>query len=343
VRARRVLALGGLAALAALAAAVAPAVAAEPAAAASPAATDGLIAAEPAARMATRPDGDPGGDGSSRAEPARRAAHGESVSLSVLTYNTHGLPGWLAGDDPPARYPLLLEKAARFDVVLLQEDFAHQPIVDAEKHHPLLVRGNGAWRDWPLFQGAGLTLLAHLAALASPVLAPYELCHGWLSAANDCLGHKGFLMQRLRLAGGAAIDVWNTHLDAGSGAGDQAARAAQLERLAEAIARHSHGRAVIAGGDFNLDWDEPHERALLERFLARAGLAIAALAPAGAWRSRLDYLLYRPAPGAALAVRESGMAHDFVAPGGAPLSDHPAIFAVFEVPYSSEASGSPSQ
>jgi endonuclease/exonuclease/phosphatase family metal-dependent hydrolase len=259
------------------------------------------------------------------------AAAGEPASLSVLTYNTHGLPSWIAGDDPPARYPLLLEKAARFDVVLLQEDFAHQPIVDTSRRHPLRVRGNGPWRDLPLLQGAGLTLLAHLAALASPVLAPYEICHGWLSAANDCLGHKGFLMQRLRLAGGAAVDVWNTHLDAGPGDGDQGARERQLERLAAAIAEHSAARAVIAGGDFNLDWDEPRERALLERFLARTGLAIAALAPEGAWRSRLDYLLYRPAAGTALAVREAGMAHDFVDAAGAPLSDHPAIFAVFEV------------
>lgn len=272
-----------------------------------------------------------------------RAQERAPVTLSVLTYNTHGLPSWIAGDDPPARYPLLLEKAARFDVVLLQEDFAHQPIVDARKRHPLLVRGNGAWRGWPLFQGAGLTLLAHLAALASPVLAPYELCHGWLSAASDCFGHKGFLMQRLRLAGGGALDVWNTHLDAGGADGDQAARAAQLDRLAAAIERHSRERALIAGGDFNLDWDEPHERALLERFLARTGLAIAARTPEGAWDSRLDYLLFRPGAGAALAVREAGMAEDFRDAAGAPLSDHPAIYAVFEIGHSSDASGSPSQ
>jgi len=274
---------------------------------------------------------------------AARAAEPAPVALSVLTYNTHGLPAWIAGDDPAARYPLLLEKAARFDVVLLQEDFAHQTIVDAVKRHPALVRGNGAWHDWPLFQGSGLTLLTRLAMLSSPVLAPYGTCHGWLSAASDCLGNKGYLMQRLRLANGAALDVWNTHLDAGGGPADQATREAQLERLAAAIEANSAGRAVIAGGDFNLDWGEPGERALLERFRARTGLAIAARTPEGAWDSRLDYLLYRDAGGATLAVRDAGMARDFVDPGGAPLSDHPAIFAVFDVRYSSDASGSPSQ
>lgn len=272
-----------------------------------------------------------------RAEPA------EIPTLSVLTYNTHGLPSWIAGDDPPARYPVLLEKAARFDVVLLQEDFAHQPLVDAGKRHAGLVRGNGPRGGWPLLQGAGLTLLTHLVALAPPLLAPYEVCYGWLSAANDCLGHKGWLMQRLRLAGGVALDVWNTHLDAGPGEGDQAAREAQLERLAAALAEHSVGRAVVAGGDFNLDWDTPAERALLERFLARTGLAIAAMTPDGVWRSRLDYLLFRPAPELPLAVREAGMAREFVDAAGTPLSDHPAIFAVFEAGYSSDASGSPSQ
>jgi hypothetical protein len=201
----------------------------------------------------------------------------------------------------------------------------------------------GPRRAWPLFQGAGLTLLTHLAALASPVLAPYEICHGVLRAANDCLGHKGWLMKRLALSNGAAVDVWNTHLDAGSGPGDQAARQAQLGRLAAAIHRESRGRAVVAGGDFNLDWDTPHERALLERFLARTGLAIAALTPAGAWTSRLDYLLYRPAPDAPLAVREAGMAEDFVDAEGRPLSDHPAIFAVFEVRMDSEGPRRPSR
>ena len=258
-----------------------------------------------------------------------RAAEPQPASLSVLTYNSHGLPSWIARDDPPARYPLLLEKAARFDVVLLQEDFAHQPIVDAERRHARLVRGNGPWRAWPLLAGSGLTLLTDLAAAAAPAFAPYEVCHGWVSAANDCLGHKGWLFERLALASGASVDLWNTHLDAGPGPG--------------ALDEHSAGRAVVLGGDFNLDWDTPHERALLERFLARTGLAIAALTPEGAWDSRLDYLLYRPAADTPLAVREAGMAREFVDALGAPLSDHPAIFAVFELGYASLASGSPSQ
>lgn len=248
----------------------------------------------------------------------------------MLTYNTHGLPSWIAGDDPPARYPQILARAERFDVVLLQEDFAHQPIVDAESRHPRLARGNGPRHRWPLLQGAGLTLLTRLDAVAAPLRAPYRICHGVLGGANDCLGHKGWLAQRLALPNGAAVDVWNTHLDAGGGPGDQAARQAQLGRLAAAIHRESRGHAVIAGGDFNLDWDTPHERALLERFLARTGLSIAALTPEGAWRSRLDYLLYRPAPDVPLAVREAGMARGFVDGEGRPLSDHPAIYAVFE-------------
>lgn len=265
---------------------------------------------------------------------AAHGAHGEErepALLSVLTYNTHGLPSWIAGDDPPARYPVLLEKAARFDVVLLQEDFAHQPIVDASKRHPLLVRGNGPASNWPLFAGSGLTLLTRLFAVGAPIGVAYGVCAGWLGGANDCLADKGWLAQRLRAANGAEIDVWNTHLDAGSGTADQAAREAQLDRLAAALEAHSAGRAVIAGGDFNLGWDEPLERAALERFMARAGLALAARTPDGAWDSQLDYLLFRPAAGTTLTVREAGMARAFVQASGEPLSDHPAIFAVFEL------------
>ena len=155
------------------------------------------------------------------------AAHAEPVELSVLTYNIHGLPSWIARDDPPARIPQILSIAQPYDVVLLQEDFAHHDAVVAASPFAHLVRGNPAWLEAPLFQGAGLTILSRFAATES-AREPYDVCNGWVSAANDCFGHKGFVMARLALPDGAAIDAWNTHLDAGDTDADRAVRADQL-------------------------------------------------------------------------------------------------------------------
>lgn len=266
---------------------------------------------------------------SSALEPAdaQRAA----VAVSVLTYNIHGLPAWIARDDPEARIPRLLEKSKRFDVVLLQEDFSYQELVDGTHRHQTLVRGNGPRMRWPGFAGSGLTLLTNLKILEAAVSTPFESCHGWLSAASDCFGNKGFLMQRLALPGGAEIDLWNTHLEAGGGEPDHAVRGQQLELLAYAIETHSAGRSVIVGGDFNLNWDRERDRGLLESWSARLGLELAVATPVETWGARLDYLFFRTGPDTVLTLADSGMACDFIGPRGTPLSDHPALFATFDV------------
>jgi endonuclease/exonuclease/phosphatase family metal-dependent hydrolase len=271
-----------------------------------------------------------GRPGASAPKPILVATRGPA-EVSLLTYNVHGLPAWIARDDPEDRLPRVVQKAARFDVVLLQEDFAYHDLVVADERQPFLFRGNGPSRDWPFLQGSGLSILSRLAPLGTPVRAPYGVCNGWLDAANDCLASKGYLMVRLALANGASLDVWDTHLDAGPGDQDEAARTTQLDRLARAVEARSAGRAVVVGGDFNLSWNAPRERALLEGFARRVGLAIAAQTPPDTWRSRLDYLLYRDGGGVALEVVRRGLACDFVDRDGDPLSDHPAIFATFRV------------
>jgi len=253
----------------------------------------------------------------------------EPIEISVLTYNIHGLPSWIARDDPPARIPLILEKAAAHDLVLLQEDFAYHDVVVSNAKHPHLFRGNEAWA--PLLEGAGLTILARFDSREPPLLEPYGVCNGYLSAGNDCFGNKGFLMARLALPNGAQLDVWNTHLDAGASDDDHRVRVAQLERLAAAIDSHSAGRALLIGGDFNLEWDVARDRALLEWFRDRVDLTLAAQTPANGWESHLDYLLIRGGGNVAITSSGSGKDERAVNHTGQPLSDHPAIFDLLEV------------
>ena len=219
-------------------------------------------------------------------------AHAEPVEISVLTYNIHGLPTWIALDDPTVRIPQILDKARAYDVVLLQEDFAYQSVVDAHNRHPHLWRGSAEWLAW-VGAGAGLTTLSKHPSAEASFAEPYAICNGWIGAANDCFGNKGFLQTRLALADAAELDVWNTHLDAGGSDEDRAARKQQLEKLATAMESRSRGRAVLVGGDFNLEWSNAADHAILEAFAKRLGLAIAARTPPDGWKTHLDYLLVR--------------------------------------------------
>ncbi|MEN8183628.1 MAG: hypothetical protein ABFS46_13955, partial [Myxococcota bacterium] len=51
--------------------------------------------------------------------PAPREPPGE---LRIVTYNTHGLPAWIARDDPVWRFPRIGRLLSAYDVALVQED-----------------------------------------------------------------------------------------------------------------------------------------------------------------------------------------------------------------------------
>ena len=253
----------------------------------------------------------------------------EPIEVAVLTYNIHGLPNWIARDDPVARMPLIMEAMARYDIALVQEDFSHHDLVIAHKKQAHSFRGNGPWA--PFLEGSGLTMLSRFDNSEPPLRQAYGVCNGYLGAANDCFANKGFLMVRLALPNGTQLDVWDTHLDAGASDGDHRARAAQLGRFAAAIEAQSAGHAVLVGGDFNLEWDVARDRALLEWFRDRLGLTIAAQTPANGWESHLDYLLIRDGGDVTITRSDGGRDERVVDRAGRPLSNHPAIFGSFEL------------
>lgn len=277
--------------------------------------------------------------------PGPAAGEAAADELRVLTYNTHGLPGWVAGDAPDRRFPEIAARILGYDVALLQEDFAHHEHIRRAAEGRTLVRGNGRQPLCPICSGSGLTALVRpgtVEEVEETEQGVYEACAGWLGGANDCFASKGFLRVRLRLGSGARVDVVDTHLDAGRELADREARAAQLEHLARALEANAAGRALIVAGDLNLDAHDPADRRLLARFARRLGLRDAGARPrAGKGWPVLDYVLWRSGDGARLELLEAdedaGFVHD-----GQPLSDHPALFVRFRVrPASDEEAGPP--
>jgi endonuclease/exonuclease/phosphatase family metal-dependent hydrolase len=249
----------------------------------------------------------------------------------VLSYNTHGLVAWVAGDDPATRFPIIGAKSNAYDVALLQEDFAHHYALRRGARQPIVERGNPSrFQSWcPICGGSGLTILSGWKRedLLELVNRPYRECAGWIGGANDCLATKGFQRMRLRLPGGGELDFVNTHLDAGGSSADREVRRAQLEQLRRSIESEVAAGALILAGDLNLDAADSEDVVLRDAFTRALGLADSGARGGNRWR-RLDYILYRSGVGLELEVVEAGEDASFVHED-APLSDHPAIFARF--------------
>jgi endonuclease/exonuclease/phosphatase (EEP) superfamily protein YafD len=122
--------------------------------------------------------------------------------------------------------------------------------------------------------------------------------------------------------------VYNLHADAGHLPGDLDARRASFAQLADFIAEHSAGQALIVGGDFNLCWSNAGDRAAFEELLHRTELHDVANA-VGRPDSRVDRFLFRSGSAVELAPVSLDEAAAFATEAGVPLSDHPALAARF--------------
>lgn len=248
--------------------------------------------------------------------------------FTALTYNVHGLPPEITGDDTAARMALIAPLLNGFDVVGLQEDF------DDDLHATLVGQATHGWRhrfDEMLpdrVYGPGLAALSRL-TLVEGLGEHYTSCYGVFEGASDCLASKGFEVLRLRLGDGE-VDVYNTHMEAGSGEEDNLARAEQVEQLLSAFERLSAGRAVIFMGDTNLsDFDAP-DLPLITRLIEGGGLTETCVALGCAEPGRIDRILWRDGGGLTLTPTAWAVEPAFWDEDGVPMSDHDAISASFD-------------
>jgi hypothetical protein len=278
------------------------------------------------------------------------AEPGDGESFSVLSYNVRGLSDLTLADAGRARAAAIGWLANRYDAVLVQEDFEYHDLLVAQMAGKAVFRGNGMGWDprrlavklvlapfalllpdfWPPY-GSGLASMVRedLAKSRDFERTAFGVCNGWFGAHSDCWANKGFLRVAIE-AGGAAVDLYNTHLDAGDSAQSVAVRRLQLDRIASAIEARGAQRPVVVAGDFNLAFSRPGDRETMHEFRRRLRLDDSGAGPeVPFWRER-DFILYRSGAAAALHAERGGEALEFVN-GKRALSDHPALYARFRV------------
>lgn len=254
----------------------------------------------------------------SHAEPDRVLRQGQ---LSVLTYNVAGLPEGLSNVRPTQTLPVVGGLLNKFDLVLVQEDFAYPELLRKDLRLP--YRTAAFVRGQALHFGDGLSLFSKF-PLADAKRTAWSTCHGIYDSYSDCLTPKGFAFTRVELVPGTTVDVYDAHLDAGPGNGDKAARAAQLEQLGQAIREQSKDRPLVLGGDFNLTAAEVPE---FRRRMAELGIVDTCDALACGQERRLDRVLLRSGGSVTLKAKTWRVVAGFRDAHGRALSDHEPVLA----------------
>jgi hypothetical protein len=298
--------------------------------------------------------------------PAASAATGEQASdqpsgrFSALTYNVAGLPAGLSGSEPDVNTELISPLLNPYDLVLVQESWINPepPIPGLEVFHEVLVSQvthphlsepappplGGDPRRPEALVSDGLNRMSRF-PFGELTRVMWDDCFGGADTSDggaaDCLSQKGFSVATTTIAPGVEIDVYNLHGEAGNTSLDQQFRAADFEQLAAFIAARSGGRAVIVGGDFNLNTDRAVDRDVFDAFLAATGLTdVCGVLDCGDDADRIDKFVYRSGGGVTIAPLTHRFEREtFRRDDGAPLSDHDPLAVTFA--WTGRAGGSP--
>src|SRR3954451_578656 len=177
---------------------------------------------------------------------APTASAADSGTFGALAYNVAGLPEGLSSSSTPraSSTTAIGQRLGPYDIINVEEDFNYHAYLYAADTHPYRTPTSGGAGI-----GSGLNTLSNLPYDVDD----FERVH-WTSCqldSGDCLTPKGFTFMRVRLAEGVYVDFYNLHTNAGTNAGDETSRAANLSQLTAFIADHSAGNAVVVMGDTN--------------------------------------------------------------------------------------------
>jgi endonuclease/exonuclease/phosphatase family metal-dependent hydrolase len=186
------------------------------------------------------------------------------TTLKVLLFNVWQLPGFLTDGAPEKRAKAASTLIARSgaDVVCLNEAFLNVGAVlsgvrDTHPHRAELSGRSGLFT--PL--GSGLRVASRWPLLAAP--APSSRFFFRHRSGADRFASKGVLHARINLNGGGGderaegrpprpLDLFVTHMQAGSSDAEQASRRAQAAEAGAFVRAASRGEPFLLCGDLNM-------------------------------------------------------------------------------------------
>ena len=252
---------------------------------------------------------------------SRSRSESRSGTFSVLTYNVAGLPQGVSESQPLRNMPLISSRLNDFDLVLTQEDFYYAKALRRDATHRYY-----APRSFDGLLGDGLSRFSRF-PMSEVDHQAWKSCHGFRRHASDCLTPKGFSFARHILSSFVMVDVYDLHADAGNSAGDQEARAKQIDQLIHYVVEHSHGQAVIIAGDTNLSHRRPRDMATMQRLLQLGFTDACRSLSCG--KERIDRILFRGSTQISLQATRYQVEVQRFSINGVPLSDHQAISVAF--------------
>lgn len=269
-----------------------------------------------------------------------------SGQFSVLTYNVAGLPDLFSSGSPATNTVKISPLLNDFDMVVVQEDFSYHSDLLSQNNHPFKSAHSG-----DIAVGDGMNLFSRF-SYTDFARIKWNDCYGVFDSGTDCLTPKGFHMSRHFLNGGAIVDVYNLHTDAGSDTNSLAARAKNSLQLLAFIQANSKGHAVIVAGDTNSRYtrstDKLHdfiaagfkdvwvEKARLGNYPQSGADALLDCADKNSPNcERVDKILYRSSPAVNMVLNDAYVPAQFVDQNNAPLSDHDPVAAFFSYSVSS--------
>lgn len=248
-----------------------------------------------------------------------------SGQFEALIYNVAGLPQGLKDDTfPEDNTPLISPLLNRYDLVLVQEDFAYHDLLIAQVDLP--YRSEPKEPERMLNDGLNRFAIYPFGPLARHM---WEECNGGLDAGSDCLADKGFSLATHSLAEGVELTVVNLHMDAGGDEVDANVRSTQVDQLLDVLIAQSPGGALIVAGDTNMKpARSPVDEASFARLLETAGLTDACRA-LDCGDERIDRFLFRSGQSFQFQPTRWAIDGTFVDGAGLDLSDHQALAVDF--------------
>jgi endonuclease/exonuclease/phosphatase family metal-dependent hydrolase len=247
-----------------------------------------------------------------------------SGTFSVLTYNVAGLPEGLSGSHPLVYTSKISPGLNAFDMVLVQEDFAYHKNLKSKADHAYISEPGRAGA-----LGDGLARFSNF-PFGQVEHVPWKECYGTLRYNNDCLTRKGFSFATHEIAPEVFIHIYNLHMDAGESKGDMAAREAEMDQLIKWMTEKSNGKAVIIGGDWNLNAKRERDMELLDRILTEENLRDSCRS-LQCGEERIDRILFRGNDIISLKpVAYKVETERFANKRGKQFSDHEAVSIVIE-------------